>query len=319
MSDQTERTIDDVVAGFLDEIGARIPEPEPGSQHPVFLRVQPSSNRENSKTLEPFAKLEGKALQLYHCTDIVDVRRRLAEEFPYAARLIDSLLRPTFRGVSRGEHFIRFEPTIVVGKPGLGKTRLIRRLCNELGIGHEVMSAAGIGDDLFFGVSRGWATGQASAMAELVNRFQCANPVLLIDEIDKTNKGRNGDFLGKLLPLLERSECKRWRDPYLCGELDLSMVGWLFTANDVDELPAPFRSRVRVVEMTAPELHDLPAVIRSILVDLAAAEDLDPRWYRGLDRAEMASVVGSYERHRSVRILREQVRRLVDIREVRMQ
>lgn len=319
MSDQT-KTIDDVVAEFLDEIDARMEAVAPaGPQRVVFQRIQGTANRDNGKVLEPFKKLEAKPLVLHHCADIVGVRKRLLGEFPYAGGIIDALLKPTFRGVSRGEPWLRFEPTIVVGKPGLGKTRLLRRMCDELELAHEVMSAAGVADDMFFGVSRGWSSGQPSAVAELVLRYQCANPVFIIDEIDKTRSNRNGDFLGKLLPLLERQESTRWRDPFLCGEMDLGAVGWLFTANDVSELPAPFRSRVRVLEMTAPEVQHLPAVVRSIIGDLAAEEEMDARWYPGLDRSEMSAIVQSYERHRSVRILREQVRRLVDLREIRMQ
>lgn len=318
MSDQAERTIDDVVAEFLDEIEARNPEPE-GPRHIVFQRVQNSTNRDNVRILEPFQKLEVKPLALHHCADLVGVRRQLLAEFPYATSVIDAMLKPTFRGVSRAEPWLRFEPTIVVGKPGLGKTRLLRRMCNKLGVGHETLSAAGIGDDMFFGVARGWSTGQPSAVAELVRRFDCANPVFIIDEIDKTRQNHNGDFLGRLLPLLERAESQRWRDPFLSGELDVSAVGWLFSANDVSELPAPFRSRVRVLEMSAPDVTHLPGVIRAIIADLAADEDLDSRWYPGLDHEETAAVVASYERHRSVRILREQVRRLVDLREIRMQ
>lgn len=318
MSDQTT-TLDDIVAAFTGETNV-CPETEPGPRHIVFQRIQSSTNRDNLKVLEPFQRLERKPLKLHHCADIVGVRRKLAAEFPYAVGIIDALLKPTFRGVSRGYAWLRFAPAIVVGKPGLGKTRLLRRLCHELGVGHEVMSAAGVADDLFFGLSRGWSSGQPSAISELVLRSQCANPVLIIDEIDKTKReSRNGDFLGRLLPLLERSESTRWRDPFLCGELDLSAVGWLFTANDVSELPAPFRSRLRVLEMSAPEVEHLPGVISAIIADLAAEEGLDPRWYPGLDREEMASVATSYERHRSVRILREQVRRLVDLRETRMQ
>jgi len=319
MSDHT-KTIDDVVAEFLDEIDSQMEAVAPaGPQRVVFQRIQGTANRDNGKVLEPFQKLEAKPLVLHHCDDLISVRRQLVTEFPYAVAVIDALLKPTFRNVSRGDKWICFEPTIVVGKPGLGKTRLLRRLCDELELAHEVMSAAGIADDFFFGVSRGWSSGQPSAVAELVLRYQCANPVFVIDEIDKTIRGRHGDFLGKLLPLLERAEATRWRDPFLCGEMDLGAVGWLFTANDVSELPAPFRSRVRVLEMTAPEVQHLPAVVRSIIADLAAEEEIDPRWYPGLDREEMASVVASYERHRSVRILREQVRRLVDLREIRMQ
>lgn len=319
MSDQT-KTIDDVVAAFLDEIDARMEAVAPaGPQRVVFQRIQSSANRDAQKALEPFQKLEVKPLALHHCADIVGVRRKLVSEFPYSMAIIDALLKPTFRGVSRGEPWLRFEPTIVVGKPGLGKTRLLRRLCDELGVGCEVMSAAGVADDMFFGVSRGWSTGQPSAVAELVRRAECANPVFIIDEIDKTRQNHNGDFLGKLLPLLERQESTRWRDPFLCGDLDVSCVGWLFTANDVSELPAPFRSRVRVLEMTAPEVQHLPAVVRSIIGDMANEEEIDPRWYPGLDVQEMSAILQSYERHRSVRILREQVRRLVDLREIRMQ
>ena len=71
--------------------------------------------------------------------------------------------------------------------------------------------------------------------------------------------------------------------------------------------------------MPAPDVEHLPRLISSLRQGFAAEDGVDPRWITGLDDAELAAIRSNYAQHRSVRILREQLRKLLDLRKLRMQ
>ena len=88
----------------------------------VFLEKLPADFNKDSKSAhEKFARLQGVGIPLFHRDGLVEVRQTLVKEFPYAVNIIDNLLKPTFRRMSAGKEGLMFEPTILVGEPGLGR------------------------------------------------------------------------------------------------------------------------------------------------------------------------------------------------------
>lgn len=98
----------------------------------------------------------------------------------------------------------------------------------------------------------------------------------------------------------------------------MGAVGWVFTANEVSSLPAPFRSRVQTLKMPEPGPEHLPQLMTSIRHEFAREDGIDARWLHSLDLAETAAITECYAEHRSVRLLKEQLRQLLDLRELRM-
>ena len=93
-----------------------------------------------------YKKLLGQRLPVVRASDLSAVRDRLAGEFPHAAEQIGVLLSDLVEGEE-----IRFRPTLLVGKPGGGKSRLARRLCAELKLPLLRYDAAGASDNAFAG------------------------------------------------------------------------------------------------------------------------------------------------------------------------
>src|SRR3546814_467575 len=109
-------------------------------------------------------------------------------------------------------------PLLLVGKPGTGKTRFAQRLSELLGTPNTVINMAGMRDvNLLKGVSRGWASNRPSRIIEFIQQTNVANPLFILDEVDKAEVGThdNGNPYNVLLDLLEPGNARRYTDMYL--------------------------------------------------------------------------------------------------------
>lgn len=175
--------------------------------------------------------------------------------------------------------------------------------------------AAGSGDNAFGGTPRRWSSGEHAVPLEAVRRSTVANPIVMVDEVDKAaTRGNNGSLANALMPFLERETSRAFPDPFVQADVDLSHVSYLLTANDDTVLPAPLRDRLRVVRLPEPTLDHMIALARGIVADLAREAGGDERWYPDLDDGELAIVEGLWAGG-SVRRLRTIVERLLARRE----
>jgi ATP-dependent Lon protease len=212
-----------------------------------------------------FKDLADARLPLVRARDIGAVRTQLLAEYPHAAAAIELVLRDL-----REREPVRLRPLLLTGPAGTGKSRLVRRLGEALGIGVYRYDGSGASDNMFAGSPKGWGNTTASAPVRAVNQMRIANPILLIDEIEKAGtSSRNGRLWDALLPFLERETAGRYRDVSLDAELDLSWVSHIATANSIENLPDPLKERYRVIKVPLPRLVDQPQLAASVLQELA--------------------------------------------------
>jgi ATP-dependent Lon protease len=186
-------------------------------------------------------------------------------ECPHATTAIDLVLRDL-----RESEPVRLKPLLLTGPAGVGKSRLVRRLGDLLGIGVYRYDGAGASDNMFSGSPRAWSNTTPSAPAHAINQMRIANPILMLDEIEKAGtSSHNGRLWDALLPFLERETAARYRDVSLDSELNLSFISYIATANSIDPLPAPLKDRFRIIKVPAPRLNDLPLLAANILQELA--------------------------------------------------
>ncbi len=105
----------------------------------VFTSIGNDSTSEGKRVVKEFETLLNIALPLPDVPDLAAVRGKLADEFPYAVAVIDEILKRLV-----GRDHIHVRPTILVGTPGCGKTRLARMLCEELAVPYELVSCGGM-------------------------------------------------------------------------------------------------------------------------------------------------------------------------------
>lgn len=285
---------------------------EPAAEGVVVLR-EIGGTKETTSGKEvgrEFKKIVGKRLPIVPPPDLTKARAALAAEFPHLLQQIDVIL-----GDLAGAGVIRLRPTLMIGEPGGGKSRLARRLAEVLGVGLHRFDGAGSSDNTFGGTPRRWSSGEHCAPVEAVRRYEIANPICLVDEIDKAGTSRhNGSLAEALMPFLEGETSRNFPDPFLQTDVDLSHVSYILTANVDTSLSAPLRDRLRILRLPRPAIEHLPALARGIIADFACERAGDTRWWPALneDEIEIAARLWSGG---SVRKLRSIVERILAHRE----
>lgn len=239
--------------------------------------------------------------------DAAAARRSLLKRYPHFAAEIDLILR------QRQPYRL-----LLIGSPGCGKTSLARDLADALGLASVVYAAGGSSDSSFAGTSSQWSTARASLPLQLILRSRIANPVVILDEVEKSGGSlQNGAFADAALTYLEPTSARRVLDPALEVEVDLAAVSYVATANSLDGVPAALRDRLRVIRMPDATQQHAPALIARILDDVAIERGIDRRWLQPLAADELELVHEAWPGG-SLRRLRRVVELVVDGRERQM-
>jgi ATP-dependent Lon protease len=209
------------------------------------------------------------ALPLIVVRDLQRLRMAMHAEFPHAVAAVDLLVRDL-----REDKPFRIKPAVLVGSPGAGKSRLIRRLADLAGLSVYRYDAASSSDSQFGGTGKAWSNTEPSVPARAVAQSKTANPIVMVDEIEKAaERNFNGRLWDAMLPFLDPETAGRYRDQSLDSELELSAICYISTANDITKLPSPLRDRLRVIKVPTPTLQHLPALAASVMRDLAAQDE----------------------------------------------
>ena len=253
---------------------------------------------------------DGAKLPLVARGDLAAHRTSLVGRWPYAEEIIDVLL-----GDLATSEAVRFRPTLLVGQPGCGKTSLARQIAETIGLPVTVVNLGGAADSSLAGTSAQWHSAREAVPLQLIKTDKIANPLIVWDEVEKASADRrNGSAFDAILPMLERSQATRFRDPALEVDCDLSMVSHFATANSLDGVPAPLRDRMRILQMHEPTWQHLPSLVEDIVWDLMTERGLDVRWIQPLAEDELDLVRQAWPGG-SIRQLQRIVQTLVDGRE----
>ncbi len=146
-------------------------------------------------------------LPLVVCRDAVVVRERLVLEYPHAVREVAMLTQDLRSGEP-----VRIKPTILLGPPGGGKSRLVRRFAEIVSPALYVSEFGGeLFDGMYSGTPKGWSTAQASVPARAIMMSKIANPICMTDEIDKAGEStHNGNLWSAITPHLEKETARNY-------------------------------------------------------------------------------------------------------------
>ncbi|MBD9529767.1 AAA family ATPase [Paracoccus sp. PAR01] len=184
-------------------------------------------------------------------------------EMPWMAPVTEIVWQAMRRSVREGWPGLRVPPLLLDGPPGIGKSHFGRKLGEVLSAPTTIIEATG--ENASFGVvgsQRGWGSTHPGRLITTILERRIANPVMVVDEIDKassvtSNKGLAFGLPEGLLPLLEPLTARRWSCPYYQVRFDMSWVIWVLTSNDYRLLPAPLLNRCPPLRLQPLTPHDL--------------------------------------------------------------
>lgn len=159
-------------------------------------------------------------------------------------------------------------PMLLLGPPGIGKTHFARKLAELLGTGMSLVPMSSMTAGwLLSGSSSQWKGAKPGKVFEALVDGQYANPVIVVDEIDKASTDAQYDPLGAMYSLLEHDTAGAFMDEFAEVSIDASQVIWIMTANDERCIPEPILNRMNVFEIEPPS----PDAARRIAGNLYAS------------------------------------------------
>ncbi|NNG25421.1 AAA family ATPase [Telluria aromaticivorans] len=202
----------------------------------------------------------------------------LFEECPNFDEVLDDLARYLrLAHAGKGGHGgVNVMPILLLGGPGVGKTHFAKRLARAMQTECELISMNALSAGFVItGSSASWRGAKCGKVAERLVRGQYANPVVVLDEVEKASGSSQSDPLAALYQLLEPETSRAFRDEFIDVELDASRIFWVLTANSTGGIPAPLLNRMAVYEVPAPTPEQAAGIAQRIYRALLRELHLD--------------------------------------------
>jgi ATP-dependent Lon protease len=188
----------------------------------------------------------------------------LYEDCPNFDEVLDDLSRYLGLALAGGSG-VNMMPLLLLGDPGVGKTHFGKRLAAAIGTEFEFISMNALSAGFVItGSSSTWKGAKCGKVAERLVRGKFANPVVLLDEVEKATGSTQSDPMAALYQLLEPETSRAFHDEFIDVDLDASQVFWVLTANSLEGIPPALLSRMAVYEVPPPNAEQAAGIAQRV-------------------------------------------------------
>ena len=217
----------------------------------------------------------------------VPAMEHLYDELPNFGEVLDDLKRQLAL-CQDSRDALEITPMLLLGPPGIGKTHFARDVAELLGTGLGFISMSSLTAGwVLSGASSQWKGARPGKVFETLVDGAYANPVMVVDEIDKARGEHAYDPLGALYSLLEHDTAQAFTDEFAEVAIDASQVIWVATANDERSIPEPILNRMNVYEVRAPDADAARTIALRLYRRLCEQHD----WGRRFDETPSEAVL----------------------------
>ncbi|MBK6740998.1 MAG: endopeptidase La [Haliea sp.] len=255
-------------------------------------------------TSVPWGVLSDDNLDLKHARTVLD------DHHEGLADVKDRILEFLAVGAFKGE--IAGSILLLVGPPGVGKTSIGRSVADALGRKFYRFSLGGMRDEAEIkGHRRTYIGAMPGKFVQALKEVQVANPVIMLDEIDKIGASYQGDPASALLEVLDPEQNNEFLDHYLDLRVDLSKVLFICTANQLDTIPAPLLDRMETLRLSGYVAEEKLFIARNHLWPKQLQRHGLKDEQLKINDAGLKYVIDSYCREAGVRTLEKQIARIM--------
>ena len=252
------------IAGFKDVY--EVPAVEKALQD-----LSPSANEALRAVYEKMLRLGGQRFTVK--PSALPEMESLFEELPNFREVLDDIRKHLALCVDSNDS-IELPPMLLLGEPGIGKTHFARKLAELLGTGFGFVPMSSLTAGwVLSGASSQWKNAKPGKVFDTFLNGEYANPVIVVDELDKASSDGQYDPLGALYELLEVQTATRFVDEFVELPIDASGAVWLATANDASRIPEPLVNRLTVYEIEAPDDAGSMRIAKTIYGEVRNAHD----------------------------------------------
>jgi ATP-dependent Lon protease len=241
--------------------------------------------------------------------DLKEARRILDRDHEGLSDVKDRIIEFLAVGAMKGE--VSGSIILLVGPPGVGKTSIGRSIADALGRKFYRFSVGGMRDEAEIkGHRRTYIGAMPGKFVQAIKDVGVANPVIMLDEIDKIGASYQGNPASALLEVLDPEQNVDFLDHYLDVRFDLSKVLFVCTANQLDGIPGPLLDRMEVIRLSGYITSEKLAIASRHLLPRVIQRAGLKRGQLKIDKPALTAIIEGYAREAGVRNLEKRLHQI---------